>query len=640
MSLRASQLRTVLALSILLGALLPSILIGGFLLKQISEQDRQAVNQTLRLHANNIAQDIRYQVRQVVLDLQSLAQVNDIIFTPTSAMFGFHSNQLMSEVLQQNSWASAIYIVDTQGQILEGVPLMAEILDLSPHQEAIARLNQRVEAGLEETLIEVYQDANFSLLSEQQSDAVSDYGLLFMQPLLKKNLNALESSQQVGALLVFVPMQSLWNTFSSNLSPLGALALYHSEQQLFKGVIGKEAQRRLTIDVDLAVNNMAGPLLLSLSAPSRSLWSLLVERQFNVVIIVVLIIVIVVVIALVLTRRIVDPIKDLSNVVANYSQGRYDSQVPYLAYEEFNQVGGLLKSMAARVTRHQEQLEHRVAERTQELEQANQTLQQTLAKLNDTQLQLVEKEKMAALGGLVAGMAHELNTPIGVGITAASQLTDNYLQIEQKMQRGGLARADLEQMLSQGVAGTQLIESSLQRSAALVNSFKALAGSDIDTRVQQVNLKTWIEPQIQMLLQPYSERYVQWRVTGHNPSLRFNQRALELVLSSLVENSVQHGFNQHLYLHPHILVEIEALPEQVLIRYQDNGSGVAEEHIGMIFNPFYTTGRSSGNVGLGLNQVYNLVNQHLFGSVESFQVKPQGLGFVICLPRGNAALVN
>jgi len=636
MSLKANKLRTVLALSILLGALLPSILIGGFLLKQISEQDQQAVNQTLRLHANNIAQDIRYQFRQILLDLQSLAQVNDIIFTPTSAMFGFHANQLMTEVLQQNSWASAIYIVDTQGQVIEGVPLMAEILDMSPHQEAIARLNQRVEAGFEDALIEVYQDANFSQLNEQPSDSVSDYGLLFMQPLLKKNLNALESSQQVGALLVFVPMQSLWATFSPNLSQQGALALFHSEQQLFKGVNGKEAQRRLTIDVDLKVNSMSGPLLVSLSAPSRSLWSLLVERQFNVVIMVVLIIVFVVVIALVLTRRIIDPIEGLSRVVENYSQGRYNSKVPHLAYEEFNQVGGLLKSMATRVTHDQEQLEQRVAERTQELEYANQTLQQTLAKLNDTQLQLVEKEKMAALGGLVSGMAHELNTPIGVGITAASQLSNNYQQIEQKVQQGNLARADLEQMLSQGLAGAQLLESSLQRSAALVNSFKSLAGSDIDTRVQQVNLKTWIEPQIQMLLQPYSEQHVQLSVSGHNPSLRFNQRALELVLFCLVENSVQHGFHQHLY--PHIHVEIEAQPEQVLIRYQDNGSGVAEEHIGMIFNPFYTTGRSSGNVGLGLNQVYNLVNQHLLGSVESFQVEPQGLGFTICLPRCNASL--
>uniref|UniRef100_UPI003D02F611 hypothetical protein n=1 Tax=Agarivorans sp. TaxID=1872412 RepID=UPI003D02F611 len=391
MSLKANKLRTVLALSILLGALLPSILIGGFLLKQISEQDQQAVNQTLRLHANNIAQDIRYQFRQILLDLQSLAQVNDIIFTPTSAMFGFHANQLMTEVLQQNSWASAIYIVDTQGQVIEGAPLMAEILDVSPHQDAIARLNQRVEAGFEDALIEVYQDANFSQLTEPLGEGISDYGLLFMQPLLKKNLNALENSQQVGALLVFVPMQSLWNAFSPGLSQQGALALFHSEQQLFKGVNGKEAQRRLTIDVDLNVNSMSGPLLVSLSAPSRSLWGLLVERQFNVVIMVVLIIVFVVVIALVLTRRIIDPIEGLSRVVENYSQGRYDSKVPYLAYEEFNQVGGLLKSMATRVTHDQEQLEHRVAERTQELEQANQTLQQTLAKLNDTQLQLVEK---------------------------------------------------------------------------------------------------------------------------------------------------------------------------------------------------------------------------------------------------------
>ncbi|WP_221074198.1 sensor histidine kinase [Agarivorans aestuarii] len=631
MMIKANQLRTTLALSILLGALLPSILIGSFLLKQISEQDQQAVTQTLYLKANNIAQNIQYQVRQLLLDLQSLAQVNDVVLTPTSAIFGFHSNQLISEVLQQNSWASAIYIVDLEGQIIEGAPLQAEILDLQVHYAAIQRLNQQVKAGSKEALIEVYQDSEFAQLVTGIDDIDSDSGLLFMQPLLQKNLNAIQDSQQVGALVVFVPMQSIWREAASRISQQGSLELFHSQRLLFKGSKGEPPKRRFYIDVDLDLSQMAEPLSLSLSAQSRSLWGLLVERQSNVVIVLLVVFVLVAVIAIAMTRRIIEPLEHLSRLVSNYSKGRYDTKVPSLAYDEFNQVGGLLKSMAAKVISDQEQLEQRVAERTQELEQANHTLQHTLAKLNDTQLELVEKEKMAALGGLVAGMAHELNTPLGVGITAASQLISNYQSIGQQLKDGSLARSELESMLDQGIEGGKLLESSLQRSAALVNTFKALAGSDIDSSLQRLNLKTWLEQQLQMFLQPFTDLHIQLSVSGSNPSMLVNQRALELVLSCLIDNSIQHGFASHGY--PHVKVDIESNQEMVEINYQDNGSGVSNEDINLIFNPFYTTGRSSGNVGLGLNQVYNLVHQHLLGSVETFNAEPQGLGFTIRLPR-------
>ncbi|WP_220720885.1 sensor histidine kinase [Agarivorans litoreus] len=631
MMIKANQLRTTLALSILLGALLPSILIGSFLLKQISAQDQQAVTQTLYLKANNIAQSIQYQVRQLLLDLHSLAQVNDVVLTPTSAIFGFHSNQLISEVLQQNSWASAIYIVDLEGQIIEGAPLQAEILDLQVHYAAIQRLNQQVKQGNKEALIEVYQDSEFAQLVANIDGIDSDSGLLLMQPLLQKNLNAIEDSQQVGALVVFLPMQSIWREAASRISHQGSLELFHSQRLLFKGTKGEQPKRRFYIDVDLDLANMAEPLSLSLSAQSRSLWGLLVERQSNVVIVLLVVFVLVAIIAVAMTRRIIEPLEHLSHLVSNYSKGRYDTKVPSLAYDEFNQVGGLLESMAEKVIRDQEQLEQRVAERTQELEQTNSTLQHTLAKLNDTQLELVEKEKMAALGGLVAGMAHELNTPLGVGITAASQLINNYQTIELQLKNGTLARTELESMLQQGVEGGKLLESSLQRSAALVNTFKALAGSDIDSSLQRLNLKTWLEQQLQMFLQPFTDLHIQLTVSGSNPSMLVNQRALELVLSCLIDNSIQHGFASHSY--PHVKVDIESNQEMVEINYQDNGSGVSNEDINLIFNPFYTTGRSSGNVGLGLNQVYNLVHQHLLGSVETFNAEPQGLGFTIRLPR-------
>ncbi|MDO6686102.1 MULTISPECIES: sensor histidine kinase [unclassified Agarivorans] len=631
MRIKANQLRTILALSILLGALLPSTLIGSFMLKQIAEQDQQAITQTLYLKANNIAQNIQHRVRQLLLDLQSLAQVNDVVLTPTSAIFGFHSNQLITEVLQQNDWASAIYIVDLDGRIIEGAPLQAEILDLKAHLPAVRRLNQLVKQGSNNAVVEVYQDAEFAQLVENGEAIDSDSGLLLMQPLVQKNLNAIENSQQVGALLVFVPMQSLWKEAESRISQHGSLELFHSQRLLFKGTKGEEPIRRFYIDVDLDLSNMSEPLSLSLSAESRSFWGLLVERQSNVVIILLVIFVLVAIIALMLTRRIVDPLEHLSRLVANYSEGRYDSKAPSLAYEEFNQVGSLLNSMAERVTRDQEQLEQRVTERTYELEQANHTLQDTLGKLNDTQLELVEKEKMAALGGLVAGMAHELNTPLGVGITAASQLVSNFQTIGQSLENGTLARSDLEALIRQGAEGGELLESSLQRSAALVNTFKALAGSDIDASLQRLNLKTWLEQQLQMFLQPFSERQIQLSISGANPNMLLNQRAVELVFSCLIDNSIQHGFSSQTF--PHIKVDISASHETVEIVYQDNGTGVQAEDINLIFNPFYTTGRSSGNVGLGLNQVYNLVHQHLLGSVESFTAEPQGLGFKINLPR-------
>ncbi|MGY5449982.1 sensor histidine kinase [Agarivorans sp. MS3-6] len=631
MSVKINQLRTFLTISILLGALLPSILIGSFLLKQISEQDQQGVTQTLYLKANNIAQSIQHRVQQVSLDLQSLAQVNDIILTPTSAIFGFQSNQLISELLQQNDWVSAIYIVDSEGRIIEGAPLQAEVLDIQAHLPAIDRLNQQVKLGNSQTLIEVYQNPEFAQLVADGRDIYSDSGLLLMQPIMQSNLNALKESQQVGTLIVFIPMQSIWHAVESRIEQQGSLELFFSQQLLFRGNKGEVPLRRFYIDVDLFLDNMPEPLSLSLSAQSRSLWSLLVERQFNLVLILLFVFALVTIIAVLLMKRIVEPLSKLSHLVSKYSQGKYDTQVPHLAFEEFNQVGGLLKSMATKVISDQEQLEQRVVARTYQLEEANSTLKHTLEKLNDTQLQLVEQEKMAALGGLVAGMAHELNTPLGVGITAASQLASNYQVIEKSLAEGTLAKSELQEMLSQGAKGCELLESSLQRSAALVNTFKSLAGSDIDENLQQIKLKTWLEQHLKMLLQPFSELHIQLSISGSNPSLLINQRALELILSCLIDNSIQHGFSKHSF--PHLKVYIDAQQEQICINYQDNGSGVQNDDLGLIFNPFYTTHRSAGNVGLGLNQVYNLVHQHLMGSIECFNAEPQGLGFRIRLPR-------
>lgn len=271
-----------------------------------------------------------------------------------------------------------------------------------------------------------------------------------------------------------------------------------------------------------------------------------------------------------------------------------------------------------------EELEHRVAKRTAELE----TLLETVTR---TQKQLIQSEKMAALGGLVAGVAHEINTPIGVGVTAASHLQLKTQELSSHYQAGAMKRSELEQYLKVSEESSEMILANLYRAADLIRSFKQVAVDQSSEEKRQFTLKEYLHD-ILLSLGP-KFRNTAYEVIIHCPEdlmITSYPGAFSQILTNFIMNSLIHGFEER----GAGTMTIEVSVEQGSIRllYRDNGRGIPEEHLSKIFNPFFTTRNVQKNSGLGMFVVYNLVTQKLQGTITCESQVGVGATFVLDIP--------
>jgi signal transduction histidine kinase len=277
------------------------------------------------------------------------------------------------------------------------------------------------------------------------------------------------------------------------------------------------------------------------------------------------------------------------------------------------------------------ELELRVEERTAALRATNEELRRSLEQLRLAQVQLVQSEKMAALGGLVAGVAHEINTPIGIGVTAASHLEMIVSDAGERYRAGQLTRGDMDEFLTNSTEAAQMVLSNLQRAAELIRSFKQVAVDQASAERRQFGLKAYLE-EVLISLGPTLKRTRHVVNIECPPELQIYSEpgACSQIITNLVMNSVTHGFED--VEAGHIAIAVSAQPEGLLLRYSDDGRGIAAEHLEKIFDPFFTTKRGAGGSGLGLHIVYNLVTQALGGAIACSSTPGKGVVFEIRIP--------
>ncbi len=275
-------------------------------------------------------------------------------------------------------------------------------------------------------------------------------------------------------------------------------------------------------------------------------------------------------------------------------------------------------------------LESRVAERTHELTVANADLQQTLVVLQQAQNQLIESEKMASLGSLVAGVAHEINTPLGIGITAASHLESITHQFGHLVEAGQLTRRDLNEFLVAAKESSRLILKNLERAGQLVRSFKQVAVDQSSEERRIINLGEYLN-EIAFALRPALKRmpHELRLICPQDVVLDTYPGAIYQIVVNLISNALAHAFPGD----QSGLIELRAYTRhanEVVIEYQDNGVGVEPAMLKRIYDPFFTTRRGQGGSGLGLHIVYNRVTQILGGSIVA--ENRDGLHFTIRWP--------
>jgi predicted ATPase/signal transduction histidine kinase len=269
-------------------------------------------------------------------------------------------------------------------------------------------------------------------------------------------------------------------------------------------------------------------------------------------------------------------------------------------------------------------LEQKVAERTQALSQA-------LEHLKATQTQLIESEKMASLGGLVAGVAHEINTPIGIGVTAASTLATQTANAATAYHNKQLKGSALTAYFDTALRGSQLILNNLERVSELVQSFKQVAVDQTHLDRRRFVVNKYLQDTL-LNLKPHLKQASHQILVHGEEDLELNSYpgALAQIVTNLVMNSLRHAYPDGKA--GTLRFDLTKESDRLIIEYSDDGCGIPSEHLGKIFEPFFTTARVKGGTGLGLHIVYNLVTQKLQGTIQVYSEVGVGTTFVLSLP--------
>ncbi|GJJ03131.1 hypothetical protein RugamoR64_36690 [Duganella rhizosphaerae] len=270
-------------------------------------------------------------------------------------------------------------------------------------------------------------------------------------------------------------------------------------------------------------------------------------------------------------------------------------------------------------------------ERSNALQDANVELEQSIESLQQTQEDLVRSEKLAALGALVAGVAHELNTPIGNGVLAASSLLDHASTFELACAQG-LRKSALDAHLAEVKQAGEILLRNLTRADDLVASFKQVAVDRESTQGRRFVLDEVIAEIILTLWPTLKKSGV--TITHDIPSgivMHSYPGPLGQVVTNLVNNAVIHGFDG--VQGGNIDVTARLLDaDWIELEIRDNGQGIAPDRLGRIYDPFYTTKLGKGGSGLGLNIVYNTVHGVLGGRIAVQSELGKGTRFTVSLP--------
>lgn len=321
----------------------------------------------------------------------------------------------------------------------------------------------------------------------------------------------------------------------------------------------------------------------------------------------------VITIGLIIRKLLIRPLMKIREAAISVKQGLEYKEIKLNGSQEINEVASAFNDMV-----------HNLDGRYNELQQAVQTIQQT-------QKQLVESEKMVALGNLVAGVSHEINTPIGIGVTAASFLAEKSKEFSALYHDNKMKRSDLEEYLKNVSDTTGMIQTNLQRASELVKSFKQVAvDRSVETK-RNFKIKEYIR-EVLISLQPNLKKTKHHvAVSGRDGIEIFSDPgAVSQIVTNFIMNSLIHAYDDE--AEGHISIDIAAHGNELTVTYTDDGKGMPPEVVKHIFDPFFTTNRGGGGTGLGMHIVYNLVTQSLGGTIRCESQVGAGTAFIIQIP--------
>ncbi len=249
--------------------------------------------------------------------------------------------------------------------------------------------------------------------------------------------------------------------------------------------------------------------------------------------------------------------------------------------------------------------------------------------LDAAQAQLVESEKMAALGNLVAGVAHEINTPIGICVTASSRLDSKTKEFTDLMNNNLMKKKDLTDFLATNEEGMRILLTNLRRAADLVQGFKRVAVEHSSEVERTFELKDYLQETIMALKPEFKNKPFNIHLDLVEVDINSYASAFSQIVTNLMMNSMIHGFKGKETGNIELKTSVKG--KNVILSYKDDGNGMTPEVMARIYEPFFTTNREGGGSGLGMNIVYNLV-QKINGKIQVESELGKGVLFLIEIP--------
>lgn len=270
------------------------------------------------------------------------------------------------------------------------------------------------------------------------------------------------------------------------------------------------------------------------------------------------------------------------------------------------------------------------------LKRTNERLRDSLETIQKAQQQLVQSEKLASLGGLVSGIVHDVNTPIGIGVTATSFLADRIEALAISLDDKSLTQSQLTRFIGDARESVQLLENNLHRARELMTSFKDVAVNQSADSLRDVTLGDYINNLIRSLQPRLKGKEINIQINCQ-PLLkvRFQAGAFSQILTNMLLNSVIHGFENkpsgNIHIHAQ-LQQNDSGDSELHFVYEDDGLGLTAEQLEHLFDPFFTTKADRGGSGLGTHIIYTLIRDTLAGSVEASSNEGKGLKYEFTFP--------
>lgn len=327
------------------------------------------------------------------------------------------------------------------------------------------------------------------------------------------------------------------------------------------------------------------------------------------------------VIYLILKHYIIKPMQNLYQETQKFEDGHFDDPVSISGAHEIEILG-----------QHIDGARQRIKSLIGTLQIKYQELSEAHTELIDTQNRLIESEKMASLGNLVAGLAHEINTPIGISVTSASHLKSQTTDLKKTFESGAIKKSTITKYIEDADTSTSLTLKNLGRASELIQEFKRVSVDHTDEHLKSFEIISYTHDLLNMLRPQISTDKVKLSLEAEGEIEVYSYPGLySQIITNMAMNAYIHAFDKS---GPgEIQFSISPDHENVLIRCCDDGKGISEENLQKVFEPFFTTRRNQGGIGLGMHIMYNIITQRLMGSISIESTLGEGTCLKLSLPK-------